>query len=90
MRSFSYHKIKKLRLTCHFVLAVECDIRDVNLNERYLMSRVEGNKLGQVVYFNCALGFKLNGTANLTCQASGNFVYIYLQYTLTNPLPLFS
>ena len=53
------------------VTAVECDIRDVTVLSRPLKSRVEGNKLGQKAYFQCPLGYRLNGTANLTCQASG-------------------
>ncbi|XP_046671380.1 locomotion-related protein Hikaru genki [Homalodisca vitripennis] len=55
------------------VLAVECDLRDVVSPDRHIKSRVEGNKLGQVAHFQCPLGFRLNGTSNLTCQASGRW-----------------
>jgi len=43
----------------------------MEINDPYLTSRVEGTRLGQVAVFQCPIGFRLNGTSNLTCQASG-------------------
>ncbi|XP_067012252.1 locomotion-related protein Hikaru genki [Anabrus simplex] len=52
------------------VEAVHCEPIDVN-SDPYLTARVEGSRLGHVAIFQCPIGFKLNGTSNLTCQASG-------------------
>ncbi|XP_024080375.1 locomotion-related protein Hikaru genki [Cimex lectularius] len=38
-----------------------------------LRIRSEGTKLGQSVHFHCPIGFRLNGTANLTCKANGRW-----------------
>lgn len=35
---------------------------------------MEGNNVGQVIRFSCPIGFRLNGTANITCQGSGKTV----------------
>jgi hypothetical protein len=52
-----------------FPSAVHCE--PMEINDPYLTSRVEGTRLGQVAVFQCPIGFRLNGTSNLTCQASG-------------------
>ncbi|PNF36286.1 hypothetical protein B7P43_G05854 [Cryptotermes secundus] len=50
---------------------VHCE--PMEINDPYLTSRVEGTRLGQVAVFQCPIGFRLNGTSNLTCQASGRW-----------------
>ncbi|XP_023704995.2 locomotion-related protein Hikaru genki [Cryptotermes secundus] len=57
-------------ITVH-VTAVHCE--PMEINDPYLTSRVEGTRLGQVAVFQCPIGFRLNGTSNLTCQASGRW-----------------
>ncbi|KAF6201569.1 hypothetical protein GE061_003961 [Apolygus lucorum] len=39
---------------------------------RHLRVRSEGTKLGNSVHFHCPTGFRLNGTANLTCRANAS------------------
>ncbi|KAK9499530.1 hypothetical protein O3M35_002551 [Rhynocoris fuscipes] len=56
------------------VTDAQCErIEEENLKpkHRHLRIRSEGTRLGQSVHFHCPTGFKLNGTANLTCRANG-------------------
>ncbi|CAH1391985.1 unnamed protein product [Nezara viridula] len=53
-----------------FVTDVQCG-RISGLGQ--LRVRMEGTRLGQSVHFHCPTGFRLNGTANLTCRASGEY-----------------
>jgi hypothetical protein len=49
--------------------AVHCD--PISVSGPHLTVRVEGTRLGHTAIFQCPMGFKVNGAANLTCQASG-------------------
>lgn len=53
------------------VIAVHCDATKVISTDPNLLTQVKGSRLGQETVFSCREGFKLNGTANMTCQASG-------------------
>lgn len=44
----------------------------------HLTVRVEGTRLGHTAIFQCPVGFRINGTANLTCQASGELPIAFL------------
>ncbi|XP_075229596.1 locomotion-related protein Hikaru genki-like [Lycorma delicatula] len=56
------------------VTAVHCDSLERQFNSTsHLTARIEGTRLGQTAVFQCPIGYKLNGTANLTCQASGEW-----------------
>lgn len=62
------------------VTAVHCDSLEGQIDSKsHLTARIEGTRLGQTAVFQCPIGYKLNGTANLTCQASGNII-IYPHY----------
>ncbi|KAJ3629524.1 hypothetical protein MTP99_013915 [Tenebrio molitor] len=50
------------------VAAVHCD--PISVSGPHLTVRVEGTRLGHTAIFQCPMGFKVNGAANLTCQAS--------------------
>ncbi|XP_072161631.1 locomotion-related protein Hikaru genki [Bemisia tabaci] len=39
--------------------------------DAYVRARIEGQKLGQTATFYCPLGFRLDGSPNITCQSSG-------------------
>ncbi|RZF40890.1 hypothetical protein LSTR_LSTR014903, partial [Laodelphax striatellus] len=69
------------------ITAVHCESLDRQLEaDKQLKGRVEGTRLGQSAIFQCPVGFRLNGTANLTCQAS--VVYsILLNSTSTHNHP---
>ncbi|BES98737.1 Sushi domain (SCR repeat) [Nesidiocoris tenuis] len=49
------------------------DTETVRHKYRHLRVRAEGAKLGHSVHFHCPTGFRLNGTANLTCRANGKW-----------------
>ncbi|CAH1372424.1 unnamed protein product [Tenebrio molitor] len=53
------------------VAAVHCD--PISVSGPHLTVRVEGTRLGHTAIFQCPMGFKVNGAANLTCQASGKW-----------------
>lgn len=53
------------------VAAVHCE--PISVSGQYISVRVEGTRLGHKASFQCPLGFNLNGTENLTCQASGKW-----------------
>nr|XP_015833029.1 PREDICTED: locomotion-related protein Hikaru genki isoform X2 [Tribolium castaneum] len=53
------------------VAAVHCD--PISVSGPHLTIRVEGTRLGHTAIFQCPMGFKVNGAANLTCQASGKW-----------------
>jgi hypothetical protein len=53
------------------VSAVHCD--PISVSGPHLTVRVEGTRLGHTAIFQCPMGFKVNGAANLTCQASGKW-----------------
>ncbi|KAK9745864.1 Sushi repeat (SCR repeat) [Popillia japonica] len=57
-------------LTLH-VAAVHCD--PISVSGMHITVRVEGTRLGHTAIFQCPLGFRVNGTANITCQASGKW-----------------
>lgn len=49
--------------------AVHCD--PISTSSPLLTMRVDGTRLGQTAVFQCPVGYRVNGTSNLTCQASG-------------------
>ncbi|KAB0796627.1 hypothetical protein PPYR_10688 [Photinus pyralis] len=53
------------------VAAVHCG--PISVSSMHLTVRVEGTRLGHTAIFQCPIGFKVNGNANLTCQASGKW-----------------
>ncbi|XP_039286305.1 locomotion-related protein Hikaru genki [Nilaparvata lugens] len=56
------------------ITAVHCESLDRQVEaDKQLKAHVEGTRLGQSAIFQCPVGFRLNGTANLTCQASGEW-----------------
>lgn len=59
------------------VIAVHCDATKVISTDPNLLTQVQGSRLGQQTLFSCREGFKLNGTANMTCQASGKLCEMY-------------
>lgn len=53
------------------VVAVHCEA--ISVSAQHITLRVEGTRLGHNAIFQCPRGFIVNGTANLTCQASGKW-----------------
>jgi hypothetical protein len=51
------------------VTAVHC--APLEVDDPHVTARVEGSRLGHTAVFTCPVGFHVNGTANLTCHASG-------------------
>ncbi|XP_073975451.1 locomotion-related protein hikaru genki isoform X2 [Rhodnius prolixus] len=49
------------------------DVKSLRTNHKHLRVEQDGTRLGQSVHFHCPTGFKLNGTANLTCRANGRW-----------------
>lgn len=36
-----------------------------------LHTKIEGNRMGQTAAFDCALGYRLEGSSSMTCQYNG-------------------
>lgn len=53
------------------VAAIHCG--PISVSSMHLTVRVEGTRLGHTAIFQCPVGFRINGSANLTCQASGKW-----------------
>ncbi|KAJ8975746.1 hypothetical protein NQ317_015368 [Molorchus minor] len=53
------------------VTAIHCD--PISVSGIHLTVRVEGTRLGHMAVFQCPMGFRVAGMANLTCQASGKW-----------------
>lgn len=70
---FSYilreNKLNLLNYVIIYFLAVHCE--PIAVSGMHISVRVEGTRLGHTAVFQCPVGFRVNGTANLTCQASG-------------------
>ncbi|XP_065172181.1 locomotion-related protein Hikaru genki [Atheta coriaria] len=57
-------------ITLH-VAAVHCE--PISVSGMHLTVRIEGTRLGHTAVFQCPVGFKIKGHANITCQASGKW-----------------
>lgn len=64
--------------------AVHCD--PVSVSGPHLTVRVEGTRLGHTAIFQCPIGFKVDGAANLTCQASGKSCLICITVVYSRSL----
>ncbi|KAK6629502.1 hypothetical protein RUM43_003319 [Polyplax serrata] len=53
------------------VIEVHCDVEKVLTNDPNVLIQIQGSRLGQSATYKCREGFKLNGVATITCQASG-------------------
>lgn len=53
------------------IIAVHCEA--ITVSEEHLTVRVEGTKLGHNAIFQCPVGYRINGSPNVTCQASGKW-----------------
>ncbi|XP_059475487.1 locomotion-related protein Hikaru genki-like [Neocloeon triangulifer] len=53
------------------VVAIHC--APLEVDDPHVTARVEGSRLGHTAVFQCPTGFVLNGTANLTCHATGKW-----------------
>ncbi|XP_077302053.1 locomotion-related protein hikaru genki isoform X4 [Arctopsyche grandis] len=57
-------------ITIH-VVSMQCE--SMEIVSPHITYWMEGNNVGQVIRFSCPVGFRLNGTANITCQGSGQW-----------------
>ncbi|KAF4518189.1 hypothetical protein B566_EDAN005914 [Ephemera danica] len=52
-------------------VAVHCEPLEVD--DPHVTAHVEGSRLGHTAIFQCPVGYRINGTANITCHASGQW-----------------
>ncbi|KAF4518188.1 hypothetical protein B566_EDAN005913 [Ephemera danica] len=57
--------------TCSSPRAVHCEPLEVD--DPHVTAHVEGSRLGHTAIFQCPVGYRINGTANITCHASGQW-----------------
>ena len=60
----------KVCLFFRLIAAIHC--APLEVDDPHVTARVEGSRLGHTAVFQCPSGYILNGTANLTCHATGN------------------
>ncbi|CAB3362217.1 Hypothetical predicted protein [Cloeon dipterum] len=53
------------------VKAIHCPLLEVI--DPHVTARIEGSRMGHTASFQCPVGFFLNGTSNLTCEATGHW-----------------
>lgn len=49
--------------------AIHCE--EISVMGMHINVRAEGTRLGHKALFQCPVGFRVSGEANVTCQASG-------------------